>query len=171
MLLSVINATGNEKSADERFGDEQFMRRALQLAQRAAATGEVPVGAVLVRDGAVIGEGYNRPISSCDPTAHAEIVALRDAAAREGNYRLPGTTLYVTIEPCTMCAGALVHARVARVVYGAAEPKAGVASSHLQLFAAAHFNHRVDCAGGVLPAECSALISDFFRRRRQEATQ
>lgn len=146
--------------------DEFFMRKALALAQQAAEAGEVPVGAVLVRDGDIIGEGWNRPISSCDPTAHAEILALRDAAQRVGNYRLPGSTLYVTIEPCTMCAGALVHARVARVVYGAPEPKAGVAASNLQLFNAAHFNHRVLCQGSVLQDECAAMISAFFRARR-----
>ncbi len=146
--------------------DQTYMRRALALAAQAAAAGEVPVGAVLVRDGEVIGEGWNRPISGCDPTAHAEVIALRDAAQRVGNYRLPGSTLYVTIEPCTMCAGALVHARVARVVYGATEPKAGVAVSNLQLFDAPHFNHRVTCEGGVLQAECAALISAFFRSRR-----
>lgn len=146
--------------------DELYMQRALHLAQQAAALGEVPVGAVLVRDGAVIGEGYNRPISSNDPTAHAEVVALRDAASRTGNYRLPGVTLYVTIEPCTMCVGALVHARVARVVYGAPEPKAGVVSSNLQLLDAPHFNHRVCYEGGVLQDECSLLISEFFRARR-----
>jgi tRNA(adenine34) deaminase len=146
--------------------DQTYMRRALALAAQAAAAGEVPVGAVLVRDGEVIGEGWNRPISDCDPSAHAEIVALRAAAQRVGNYRLPGSTLYVTIEPCTMCAGALVHARVARVVYGAPEPKAGVAASNLQLFAAPHFNHRIACEGGLLQADCAALISDFFRARR-----
>lgn len=146
--------------------DEHFMQRALELARLAAALGEVPVGAVVVRDGVVIGEGYNRPISSHDPTAHAEIIALREAAAHAGNYRLPGTTLYVTIEPCTMCAGALVHARVARVVYGAPEPRAGVALSNLQLFNAPHFNHRVCCEGGVLQGACSALITDFFRSKR-----
>lgn len=142
------------------------MRRAIALAQQAAAEGEVPVGAVVVLDGEVIGEGYNRPISTYDPTAHAEIVALRDAAARVGNYRLPDSTLYVTIEPCTMCAGALVHARVARVVYGTLEPKAGVAVSNLALFEAPHFNHSVSCEGGLLQAECAALMSDFFRGRR-----
>jgi tRNA(adenine34) deaminase len=146
--------------------DEIFMRRALELAAEAAMAGEVPVGAVLVRDGSIIGEGWNSPISRCDPTAHAEVLALRDAALRVGNYRLPGSTLYVTIEPCTMCAGALVHARVARVVYGAAEPKAGVAASNLMLFDAPHFNHRVSFERGVLQTECSVLMSEFFRARR-----
>jgi len=146
--------------------DEYFMQHALALAEKAAANGEVPVGAVLVRDGAVIGEGFNCPISMNDPTAHAEIMALRNAAKRVGNYRLPNSTLYVTVEPCTMCAGALVHARVERVVYGALETKAGVAESHLSLFAAPHFNHRVCCEGGVLQEACAAVMRDFFRGRR-----
>lgn len=146
--------------------DELFMRRAITLAQKAALLGEVPVGAVVVQNGEVIGEGYNQPISGCDPTAHAEIIALRDAARKIGNYRLPNSTLYVTIEPCTMCAGALVHARVARVVYGTTEPKSGVAKSNLALFDAPHFNHRVCCEGGVLQEECSMMMSDFFRSRR-----
>ncbi len=142
------------------------MQRALALAQQAAAKGEVPVGAVLVCEGEVIGEGFNCPISTNDPTAHAEVMALRGAAKRISNYRLPNTTLYVTVEPCAMCAGALVHARVARVVYGTPEPKAGVADSHLSLFAAPHFNHRVCCEGGVLQEDCANLMQDFFRSRR-----
>jgi tRNA(adenine34) deaminase len=146
--------------------DEQYMQRALALAQQAAAKGEVPVGAVLVCEGEVIGEGFNCPISTNDPTAHAEVMALRDAAKRIRNYRLPNTTLYVTVEPCAMCAGALVHARVARVVYGTPEPKAGVAESHLSLFSAPHFNHRVCCEGGVLQEDCANLMRDFFRSRR-----
>lgn len=146
--------------------DEHYMQRALALAQQAAAKGEVPVGAVLVCEGEVIGEGFNCPISTNDPTAHAEVMALRDAAKRIRNYRLPNTTLYVTVEPCAMCAGALVHARVARVVYGTPEPKAGVADSHLSLFAAPHFNHRVCCEGGVLQEDCANLMQDFFRSRR-----
>jgi tRNA(adenine34) deaminase len=146
--------------------DEQYMQRALALAQQAAVKGEVPVGAVLVREGEVIGEGFNCPITTNDPTAHAEVMALRDAAKRISNYRLPNTTLYVTVEPCAMCAGALVHARVARVVYGTPEPKAGVADSHLSLFAAPHFNHRVCCEGGVLQEDCANLMQDFFRSRR-----
>lgn len=146
--------------------DELFMRRAITLAQQAALLGEVPVGAVVVQNGEVIGEGYNQPISGCDPTAHAEIIALRDAAKKIGNYRLPNSTLYVTIEPCTMCAGALVHARVARVVYGTTEPKSGVAKSNLALFDASHFNHRVCCEGGVLQGECATMMSEFFRSRR-----
>jgi len=147
--------------------DEYWMAQALQRAERAALLDEVPVGAVVVRDGELIGEGWNRPISACDPTAHAEIVALRDAARRVGNYRLVGATLYVTIEPCTMCSGALVHSRVARLVYGATEPKAGVVESNGALLASPWFNYAVETRGGVLAARCSALISAFFRRRRE----
>lgn len=147
--------------------DERFMQRALMLAAAAAEAGEVPVGAVLVRDGLVVGEGRNQPISSCDPTAHAEIVALRSAAAACGNYRLPGTTLYVTIEPCTMCVGALIHARVARVVFGAAEPKAGALVSNLQLAEAPHWNHHLEVVGGLCAHEATDLMQSFFRRRRR----
>ena len=150
----------------ETHNDEVFMRRALQLAHEAVLCNEVPVGAVVVRDGEVIGQGFNRPISGCDPTAHAEMVALRDAATRTGNYRLSGSTLYVTLEPCTMCAGALVHARVARVVYGTREPKAGVVVSHLGLLDAQHFNHRIQYEGGVLEQECAEIMRDFFKSRR-----
>lgn len=145
------------------------MRRALALAAQAEAGGDVPVGAVLVRAGEIIGEGWNQPIAACDPTAHAEIVALRDAARRVGNYRLPDTTLYVTIEPCAMCAGALVHARIGRLVYGAKEPKAGAVTSRNTLLDGAHLNHRVAYAGGVLAEDCAALMGNFFRRRRQGA--
>lgn len=146
--------------------DIHWMRQALALAQKALAEDEVPVGAVVVRDGEVIGEGYNRPVSSADPTAHAEINALRDAAERLGNYRLPGAVLYVTIEPCTMCTGALLHARIDRLVFGAREPRAGAVCSHLALLDRDHFNHRVSYDAGVLETECSALISDFFAARR-----
>jgi len=147
--------------------DVAFMREALALAERAAAEGEVPVGAVLVRDGAVIGRGWNRPVASHDPTAHAEIGALRDAAERLGNYRLPGTTLYVTLEPCPMCAGAIVHARVARVVYGARDPRTGAAGSVFDLLPSdERFNHRVSCEGGVLVQPCGDLLRAFFRARR-----
>ena len=149
-----------------------FMVRALELACRAAADGEVPVGAVLVRDGQVVGEGWNRPIGSDDATAHAEVQALRDAGARLGNYRLPGTTLYVTLEPCVMCAGALVHARVARVVYGAADPKGGAAGSVFDLLPSdARFNHRVACEGGLMAEECGELLRAFFRERRGGGTR
>jgi tRNA(adenine34) deaminase len=150
--------------------DVAFMRQALALAQRAAAEGEVPVGAVLVRDGTVIGTGWNRPIASHDPTAHAEICALRDAAEREGNYRLPGATLYVTLEPCPMCAGAVVHARVERVVFGASDPRSGAAGSVFDLLPSdARFNHRTLCSGGVLAQECGELLRAFFRARRAMA--
>lgn len=146
--------------------DEYWMNYALQLAQKAAEEGEVPVGAVIVRDGSILGEGWNSPITKHDPTAHAEIVALRNAGENLQNYRLPGATLYVTIEPCTMCAGAIVHARIARIVYGACEPKAGVVESHPCVFDGAHFNHKVIYQGGVLARQCTQLMSDFFQQRR-----
>nr|WP_123400914.1 tRNA adenosine(34) deaminase TadA [Inmirania thermothiophila] len=142
------------------------MRHALGLAARAAAAGEVPVGAVVVRDGELLGEGWNRPIGACDPTAHAEIVALREAAARAGNYRLPGATLYATLEPCPMCAGAMVHARIARLVYGAADPRSGAAGSRLDLSAHPGLNHRFAVRGGVLGEACAELLRAFFRARR-----
>lgn len=149
--------------------DEAWMSRALQLAEQAAAAGEVPVGAVVVLDGREIGTGFNAPISGCDPTAHAEIRALRDAASRVGNYRLPGATLYVTLEPCTMCVGAIVHARVSRLVYGAAEPKAGAVESARRTLEEEHLNWRVEPAGGILADQCSVIISDFFARRRADS--
>jgi tRNA(adenine34) deaminase len=143
-----------------------YMQEALQLAQAAAQAGEVPVGAVVVLEGEVIGRGANAPIGLCDPSAHAEILALRDAAARTGNYRLPGSCLYVTIEPCAMCFGAMVHARVAQVVFGAPEPKAGVVSAQGQWINGSWFNHRVVVEGGVCEAEASALMQAFFAQRR-----
>jgi len=147
--------------------DETFMQRALELARRAEAEGEVPVGAVLVREGEIIGEGWNRPIGAQDPTAHAEIVALRDAARRVGNYRLPGTTLYVTLEPCPMCAGAIVHARVEKVVFGASDPRSGAAGSVFDLLPSDNrFNHRTVVEGGVLAESCGELLRQFFRARR-----
>ena len=143
------------------------MRRALELARLAQAEGEVPVGAVVVADGVIIGEGWNRPIGSHDPTAHAEIEALRTAAAHRRNYRLLGTTLYVTLEPCAMCAGAIVHARVERVVFGADDPRSGAAGSVFDLLPSdARFNHTTRCEGGVLAGECATLLRDFFRARR-----
>lgn len=151
--------------------DADFMQRALELARAGALLGEVPVGAVLVRDGVVLGEGYNCPISTQDPTAHAEVVALRAAAYQTGNYRLTNSTLYVTLEPCTMCVGALVHARVSRLVYGATEPKAGSVVSHSHLLSGDHFNHRVAHEGGVLADACSACLRDFFQQRRQGTEQ
>lgn len=148
--------------------DEHFMREALALARQAEALGEVPVGAVVVKDGAVIGRGYNQPVSAHDPTAHAEIVAMRDAAARIGNYRLAGCELYVTLEPCVMCAGAILHARVERVVYGAADPKTGACGSVVDLFAEARLNHHAAIVPGVLAGECSALLTAFFSERRRD---
>lgn len=146
--------------------DEEWMRRALELAARAGAAGEVPVGAVLVLDGEAVGEGCNRPIIDHDPSAHAEVLALRAAAARLGNYRLPDTTLYVTLEPCVMCAGAIIHARVRRVVYGARDPKGGAAGSVLDVLNSNRLNHRVEIASGVLEEDCACLLQDFFRQRR-----
>ena len=139
--------------------DDHYMRRALELAQR--AEGEVPVGAVLVLDGKIIGEGWNRPLSTNDPTSHAEVEAIRAAGRAAGNYRLAGASLYVTLEPCTMCVGAIFNSRIARVVYGAAEPKTGAAD----LFLSRH-NHHAKVQGGVLADECAALLKDFFARRR-----
>jgi tRNA(adenine34) deaminase len=153
--------------ADTGVDDATFMRRALELAREAAAAGEVPVGAVVVAGGEVIGEGWNRPIGTHDPTAHAEIVALRDAATRSGNYRLPGSELFVTLEPCAMCAGAIVHARVDRVVFAAPDPRSGAAGSVFDLLPAdRRFNHYTRCEGGVLADESAALLRDFFRARR-----
>jgi len=146
----------------------RFMRRALELAARAEAEGEVPVGAVVVREGVIIGEGWNRPIGSSDPTAHAEIVALRAAAARAGNYRLPGATLYVTLEPCAMCAGAMVHARISNVVFGARDERGGAAGSVFDILNSAALNHRATVAAGVLADECAEQLRAFFRERRGE---
>ena len=146
--------------------DTTFMRRALELAGRARDAGAVPVGALVVRDDQVLGEGWNRPITLKDPTAHAEILALRAAAATVGDYRLGGTTLYVTLEPCPMCATALVHARVARLVFGAWDPRQGAAGSVFNLVAAPALNHRTDSFGGVLAEECGALLREFFGTRR-----
>lgn len=143
-----------------------WMRAAYEQGCLARDAGEVPVGAVVVDDQRIIGVGYNQPIGTGDPTAHAEVVALRDAAGRLGNYRLTGATLYVTIEPCLMCAGALIHARVATLVYGAAEPRAGAVRSVMRALDQPSFNHRVDVVSGVLEDECRALVQDFFRHRR-----
>lgn len=152
--------------AQDRSQDLHWMRHALTLARRAEALGEVPVGAVVVRDGRALGEGWNRPIADHDPTAHAEIVALRAAARAAGNYRLPGSVLYVTLEPCLMCTGAMVHARVERLVFGAFDPKRGAAGSQFDAFAAPGLNHRVAVGGGVAAEECAALLQAFFRGRR-----
>lgn len=148
--------------------DEYWMGRALELASQAASAGEVPVGAVVVYSGREIGVGFNQPITGCDPTAHAEIRALRDAAARAGNYRLSGATLYVTLEPCTMCVGAIVHGRISRLVYGAAEPKAGAVASARRTLEEPHLNWQVAVTSGVLQDQCSHRISEFFSWRRQQ---
>lgn len=146
--------------------DRQFMTQALVQASLGAAAGEVPVGAVLVRDGQVLASTYNQPIALSDPSAHAEMLALRSAGLAQGNYRLPGTTLYVTLEPCAMCAGAMLHARVDRVVYGAADPKTGAAGSALDLFSVKQINHQTQVHGGVMAEECGQVLKDFFKERR-----
>lgn len=142
------------------------MHRALELAEQAATAGEVPVGAVVVVDRKIVGEGYNSPIRDSDPTAHAEIVALRAAATQGGNYRIPGATLYVTLEPCQMCAGAIIHARIEHLVYAAADPRTGAAGSAIDIFGAVHNNHRPTVTGGVLAAASTALLQAFFVARR-----
>ncbi|MDR2239945.1 MAG: tRNA adenosine(34) deaminase TadA [Zoogloeaceae bacterium] len=146
--------------------DEDFMTEALRLAREGGAAGEVPVGAVVVKDGEIIGRGFNAPILRHDPTAHAEIAALREAASRIGNYRLPGCALYVTLEPCAMCAGAILHARIARVVFGARDPKTGAAGSVVDLFDEKRLNFHAVVKEGVLAEECGALLSAFFAARR-----
>ncbi|MEW5890178.1 MAG: tRNA adenosine(34) deaminase TadA [Pseudomonadota bacterium] len=146
--------------------DLMFMSEALLLAREAQAAGEVPVGAVVVKDGEIVGRGFNAPISRHDPSAHAEMLALRDAAQRLGNYRLPGCELYVTLEPCAMCAGAIMHARISRVVFGARDPKTGAAGSVIDLFGEERLNHHAVVEGGVMAEECGALLSEFFAARR-----
>ncbi len=146
--------------------DLRFMRRALELAEEAERQGEVPVGAVVVLEGEIVGEGFNAPISEHDPTAHAEIRALRAAARRLGNYRLPGTTLYVTLEPCVMCAGAMIHARIQRLVYGAPDPRTGAAGSVFHIADSEQHNHRLAITGGVLAEESAERLQSFFRSRR-----
>ena len=146
---------------------ERWMREALILAEQAANADEVPVGAIVVQNGEIIGRGFNQPIRSCDATAHAEIVAIRSASQFRNNYRLPGTTLYVTIEPCTMCLGAMIHARVDTLVFGATEPRAGAVVSQGSLIEASHFNHQLSFVDGVLAEECSSLMQRFFRSRRK----
>ena len=148
--------------------DEVWMAKALLLAERAAADSEIPVGAIVVLDGEVIGEGYNSPISHCDPTAHAEIQAIRDACKKVNNYRLNDATLYVTLEPCSMCAGAIIHSRVARVVYAATEPKSGVVESQGHFFEAPFLNHKVEVCGGVLAEKASLQLTQFFQYRREQ---
>jgi tRNA(adenine34) deaminase len=146
--------------------DRQFMQQALDQAKLAAMAGEVPVGAVLVRDGKIISRGFNQPIGNSDPSAHAEMMALRSAAQLESNYRLPGTTLYVTLEPCIMCAGAMLHARVERVVFGATDPKTGAAGSVLNVFSEKQINHQTQVEGGIMDDECGQILRDFFKGRR-----
>lgn len=147
---------------------EKWMGEALALARQAEHLNEVPVGAIVVKDDQIVGRGFNQPISTNDPTAHAEMMALREAAKHLGNYRLVDCTLYVTIEPCTMCTGAMVHARIKQLVYGARESKSGAIESNAQLLDAHFFNHKIDWLGGVLSEECSALMSQFFKRRRDQ---
>ena len=148
--------------------DEFFMREAISLARSAECLGEVPVGAVVVCKGEIVGRGFNSPIGESDPSAHAEIAALRDAGRRLANYRLPECELFVTLEPCAMCAGAILHARIARVVYGARDLKTGVHGSVLDLFAVERLNHHTEIVGGILAEECGRLLSDFFAGRRQQ---
>ncbi|VXC76909.1 tRNA-specific adenosine deaminase [Pseudomonas sp. 8Z] len=156
----------NRPQIIDRSRDEHFMRLALDLARQGAEQGEVPVGALLVQDGEVVGQGFNCPILRHDPSAHAEMVAIRAAAQSVQNYRLPGSTLYVTLEPCSMCAGLIVHARIARVVYAASEPRAGMAVSQGRFFEQAFLNHRVMVEGGLLAEESGALLKTFFKARR-----
>jgi len=148
--------------------DENFMHAALELARQAEQAGEVPVGAVVVKDGVIIGRGSNAPISRHDPSAHAEMLALRDAAQNVGNYRLVDCELYVTLEPCLMCVGAMFHARIARVIFGASDPKTGAAGSVLDLFREQRLNHHAEVLGGVLAAECGSVLSQFFAARRAQ---
>jgi tRNA(adenine34) deaminase len=155
--------------ADSTQFDSIFMRQAIDQARNAWALGEVPVGAVVVKDGQVIATGFNQPIGTHDPTAHAEIMALRAAATILGNYRLPGCELYVTLEPCAMCSGAMMHARLARVVFGAPDPKTGACGSIVNLFQQEKLNHHTEVTGGVLAEECGLLLKEFFAARRQEA--
>lgn len=146
--------------------DAEYMAMAIELARDAWQAGEVPVGAIVVLDGQIVGKGFNQPISRHDPSAHAEIMALRDAGKHIANYRLPECSLYVTLEPCTMCAGAIMHARIKRIVFGAADPKTGAAGSVVNLFKEERLNHHTEIEGGVLAKECGELISSFFRERR-----
>lgn len=151
--------------------DDDFMQVALELAQQAEHAGEVPVGAIVVKDGEIIGRGSNAPITMHDPTAHAEIRAMRDAAQHLENYRLVGCTLYVTLEPCAMCSGAIQHARIAKVIYGASDPKTGACGSVVNLMAEPKLNHHTEVSGGILAAECGGLLSSFFSARRKKKTR
>lgn len=151
--------------------DEHYMGLALEQAKLAYDAGEVPVGAIVVRGGKVIGRGYNQPISSCDPTAHAEVRALREAASVEGNYRVVDSTLYVTLEPCAMCVGALIHARISKLVYAASEPKAGMVASRMDMLGLEHWNHKIESVGGVRAKDSSELLQSFFKERREQKRQ
>jgi len=168
-LLPLETSESSAAHAEVADSDLGFMRLALEQAERARLEGEVPVGAVVVKDGAVVAVGYNQPIGRHDPTAHAEIVALRAAAEKLGNYRLPGCELYVTLEPCAMCSGAMMHARLARVVYAARDPKTGVCGSVLDLFAQEVLNHHTEVVGGVLADDASTMLKSFFAERRAAA--
>jgi tRNA(adenine34) deaminase len=163
-MAETLKTTVNMPSGD----DAAWMELALEQAALAAAAGEVPVGALVIKDGEVLGRGHNRNLLDDDPTAHAEIVAMRQAAARLGNHRLTGCTMVATIEPCAMCAGALIHARIARLVYGASDPKAGAAGSVLQVINHPGLNHRMEVTAGVLAEKCSVVLQDFFRQKRQQ---
>ena len=165
-FVDVAHGGGRPVGGGDAAGDERWMREAVAEARLASGRGEVPVGAVVVLDGAVVGRGSNQPIHGTDPTAHAEIVALREAARATGNYRLTGAGVYVTVEPCLMCAGALVHARIGRLVFGAAEPKAGAVRSVMRVLDHPALNHRVEVAGGVLEPKCTELMRAFFAERR-----
>jgi tRNA(adenine34) deaminase len=155
-----------EKSKDNNMTDQDYMQIALQLAQQGSAAGEVPVGALVVCNGEIVGRGFNAPISRHDPSAHAEIQAMREAALTLGNYRLVGCTLYVTLEPCAMCAGAILHARIARLVFGASDPKTGACGSVVNLMEEVRLNHHAEVTAGVMAQECGRLLSDFFAARR-----
>lgn len=152
----------------ENYSDEYWMRRAIELAMQAQEKGEIPVGAVLVADNEIIAEGFNHPITDHDPTAHAEIIALRRGGIQVQNYRLLNTTLYVTLEPCIMCAGAMVHSRIQRLVYGASDMKTGAAGSLIDILRHPGMNHQIDITGGVLAQECSSMLSAFFKQRREQ---
>ena len=154
---------------NQREPDVAFMREALAMAAKAGTIGEVPIGAIVVKDGLIVGRGWNQPISAHDPTGHAEIRALRDAATHLDNYRLSGCELYVTLEPCTMCAGAIMHARISRLEFGATDPKTGACGSVVDLFGEPRLNHHCSVAGGLLATECGGLLSDFFISRRSHA--
>lgn len=161
-----LGHAGNSLVMTDPVADTAFMMEALSLARQGGAAGEVPVGAVVVKEGEIVGRGFNAPISRSDPTLHAEIMALRDAASRLGNYRLPGCTLYATLEPCVMCAGAIMHARLARLVFGARDPKTGACGSVVDLFADARLNFHAEVTGGVLADDSACLLRNFFSARR-----